>query len=187
MQTTQAENILRVYQSGTLSQIRTGASWYADAHALALHAGKGDVWRGAGVIAAYSPLTPWIRNVELARESLRTNYARRDTLGTSARAAQRILNGEHTLDVLKGDKVRAFAAAIATNGETDIATIDRHAHDIAMGRVFDNNARKIGKRVFREMGESYAIAARELNLSVAQVQAITWVIWREMKGIHHAG
>lgn len=183
MTTTQAENILRVYQSGTLAQIRTGAEWYNDAHALAVVAGKGDAWKGAGVIAAYSPLTPWNRNVELATDSLRTGYARRDTLSNSANAAQRILNGEYTLDVLKGDKVRAFAAAIATNGNSDIATIDRHAHDIAMGRVFDNNTRKIGKRVFREMGESYAIVARELNLSVSQVQAITWVIWREMKGI----
>lgn len=183
MVTTHAENVLLCYSRGTIEQIRTGAAWYDEAHALAYDLSGGDVWKGAGVIAAYSPLTPWWRNIELATDSLRTGVARTDSLGTSVRAAQRILSGEHTLDVLNGDKVRAFASAIADPHGSTIATIDRHAHDIAMGRVYDNNTRKIGKRVFRELAHAYTIAASEIGLSVAQVQAITWVIWRAEKGI----
>lgn len=181
MVTTQVENILSVYGSGTFAQIRTGAAWYDDAHALAIEI-AGDAWRGAGVIAAFSPVTPWWRTEILAREAFRTGTATGHTKVMCAQA-QRIIDGAHPLDVLGGDKVRAFASAIADPHGSTIATIDRHAHDIAAGKVFADNERKIGKRVFREMSESYTIAAREIGFSVAQTQAITWVIWREMKGL----
>jgi hypothetical protein len=92
--------------------------------------------------------------------------------------AQRILDGEHTLDVLKGDKTRAFASAIADPAGSMIATIDRHAHDIAMGRVHSDKERKIGKRVFRTLSDAYVEVASMTDHSVAQVQAITWVSWR---------
>jgi hypothetical protein len=181
MVTTQVENILSVYGKGTFEQIRTGADWYNDAHNLARDI-AGDPWRGAGVIAAFSPVTPWQRTEKLARQAFETGIASGHTK-TMCAQAQRIIDGEFALDVLNGDKVRAFASAIANPHGSTIATIDRHAHDIAMGRVFADNERKIGKRVFREMSDSYVIAAREIGFSVAQTQAITWVIWREMKGL----
>lgn len=187
MTLTMTENILRTYSLGTLAEIRAGAEWYNDAHALALQIANGDAWKGAGVIAAYSPLTPWNRNVELARDTFRSGVARNDTLGTSYRAARRILSGEHALDVLKGDKTRAFASAIATNGISDIATIDRHAFDIAKGEIHTDTTRNIGKRIYREIAGAYTIAANETGFSVAQIQAITWVIHRRVKGIHYAG
>jgi hypothetical protein len=183
MTLTLAENILRCYSQGTLAEIRAGAEWYNDANVLAEHIGKGDAWKGAGLLAAYSPLTPWWRNVQLARESARTGYARQDSLPAAVSSARQILKGAHPLDVLKGDKVRAFCSAIADPHGSEIATIDRHAHDIAMGRVFSDNERKIGKRVFRELSEAYGIAASEIGFSVAQTQAITWVIWRARKGL----
>src|SRR5690242_9864503 len=131
--TTAVENIIACYADGTFEEIRTGAAWYNDANVLAEHIGRGDTWKGAGLLAAYSPLTPWWRNVQLARDSARTGYARTDSLPTSVSAARQILAGAHPLDVLRGDKVRAFCAAIADPHGADIATIDRHAHDIAMG------------------------------------------------------
>lgn len=182
MLTTCVENIIACYSRGTIAQIRTGAHWYDAAHRLALSLSPGDVWRGAGVIAALSPITPWERNQELAVMAFENNGITGGTLGDSCRAANRILNGEHALDVLKGDKVRAFCSAIADPVGSKIATIDRHAHDISMGRIFSDKERgKINKATYRELSNAYVIAASELGFSVAQTQAIVWVIWREGK------
>lgn len=180
---TYAENVVAVFDRATAAERSEGMTWYNDAHNLAVSLSPGDPWRGAGVIACYSPLTPWWRNVELATDSLRTGVARRDFLPAMVTAAQRIIDGEHTLDVLGGPKTRAFASAIATDGMSDVATIDRHAHDIAMGRVFSDKERRIGKRLFRTMSMHYCQAALEVGVSTAQIQAVTWVRWRNEKGV----
>lgn len=179
---TYAENIVAVFNRATDTEYEAGASWYNDAHALALDLSPNDPWRGAGVISAFSPVCPWPRNVILARNTFDTGIATGHTSVFNS-YAQRIHDGEYALDVLNGDKQRAFAAAIATNGNSDIATIDRHAHDIAQGRVFTDKERKIGKRLFRTMSNHYREAAFEVNVSVSQIQAITWVVWRREKGI----
>lgn len=179
-------NIMSVYRDATDDERTDGMAWYDGAHALAVELSPNDPWRGAGVLAAYSPLTPWWRNVELATDSLTNDYglARTDSLPNSVSAAQRIVSGEHPLDVLKGDKVRAFCAAIAEPANSTIATIDRHAHDVAIGRVCVDSERKIGKRVFRAMSDAYVECAEYLNIGVPQIQAITWVVWRNRKGIN---
>lgn len=179
---TYAENIVAVYDRATDAERVEGMSWYNDAHDLALSLSPGDPWRGAGVIAAFSPVCPWSRNVTLARNAFETGTATGHTAMFNG-FAQRILDGEHPLDVLNGDKTRAFCSAIADPAGSEIATIDRHAHDIAMGRVFTDAERKIGKRLFRTMSAHYREAAFEVNLSVAQIQAITWVRWRNEKGV----
>lgn len=176
------ENITDVFCRSTWKERRDGMEWYSDAHALALELSPGDPWRGAGVISAFSPMQKWDLNVRNARKAFATGKATGHTVAMCG-LAQRILDGEYALDVLKGDKTRAFAAAIATNGASDIATIDRHAHDIAVGRVFSEKERVIGKRLFREMSAAYGIAAGMATISVAQMQAVTWVTWRREKGI----
>lgn len=178
-----AENIVAVFERATPTELSEGMSWYDDAHALAESLSPGDVWRGAGVIAAFSPNAQWNRTVLLATDSLRTGRARTDYLPVMVAQAQRILDGEPALDVLKGDKVRAFCSAIADPAGSEIATIDRHAHDIAVGRVFSERERKITRKTFRIMSEHYRQASFEVGVSVAQIQAVTWVRWRNEKGI----
>jgi len=175
-------NIMHVFLNATADDIHAGMHWYDEAHNLAAVLSPGDVWRGAGVISAYSPLTPWWRNKELAIDSLTSGVARPDSLGNSVRAAQRILDGEPVMEVLRGDKTRAFAYAIAEPENASIATIDCHAHDIAMGKVFPGKGRKIGKRLYRDMAEAYSDCADMTGFSTAQIQAITWVAWRNWRG-----
>lgn len=176
------ENIISEYLRATDVQVAEGMSWYDDAHALAVELSPGDPWRGAGVIAAFSPVCPWKRNVMLARNLFETGVATGHT-SVMCGMAQRIHDGEFTLDVLKGDKTRAFASAIADPAGSTIATIDRHAHDIAMGERFTDDTRKIGKRVFRTLSDAYVDAATLAGIGVAQMQAITWVSWRVRHGI----
>lgn len=179
---TYAENIVAVFERATPAERTDGMEWYYDAHALALRLSPNDVWRGAGVIAAFSPQQKWDINVRNAENAFATGIATGHTKVMCSQA-QRILDGEYALDVLKGDKVRAFCSAIADPDNSMIATIDRHAHDIAMGRVFSDNERKIGKVLFRSLSNHYREAAFEVNVSVAQIQAITWVRWRNEKGV----
>jgi len=174
-------NIMRTYRDATDAEHAGGMTWYDDAHALALELSPTDVWRGAGVIAALSPLKSWALNVRIARNAFATGTAT-GNIGSHNRIAQMILDGAHPLDVMRGDKTRAFTAAIASPSTSTIATIDRHAHDVAMGEVFTDATRKIGKRVFRAMSDAYVECAEYADISVPQMQAIVWVVWRYRKG-----
>lgn len=176
------ENIVEVYRRASDAEREAGMTWYNDAHNLALDLSPNDVWKGAGVIVALSPLKSWNLNMRLARMAFDTGIAT-GNIGQHNDKAQAILDGLHALDVIKGDKTRNFCIAIATNGESDIAVIDRHAHDIAMGKVFTDSTRNITKSLYRRMAMHYGEAAKEVGVSVNQLQAITWIRWRNEKGI----
>lgn len=177
-----AVNIMSVYKRALFCEHVQGATWYRDAHDFATTLSD-DVWQAAGVIAAFSPRQPWPVNMRNASNAFETGVATGHTKAM-CRLAQRILDGEHPLDVLKGDKTRSFTEAIATGGKGMTATIDRHAHDIAMGSYdFTDSTRKIGKVMFRDMSAAYCEVAEYVGKSVNEVQAITWLTWRREKGV----
>jgi len=180
MHTTYVNNILATYARATDAEVLEGLSWYSDAHALALELSPDDVWRGAGVIAALSPMKAWKTNVMLARRAFDTGVVTGHTTTMNA-IAQRILDGNDPMVMLKGEKTRAFCAGIATNGTTDMVTIDRHAHDVAEFKVHTDDSRSIGKRLYREMAAAYSDAADILGKSACQTQAVTWVAWKRLK------
>lgn len=181
------DNILSVYSRATPAEREEGMTWYDRQHALALELCPDDVWKGAGIIAAFSPNTHWNHNVVLAKRFVDSDGTMDSgTIRRHIAWAREIYNGAHPLDVFKGDKTRAFASAIADPSNSTIATIDRHAHDIAMGRVYVESERKIGKRVFRELSDAYVDAAFWCDIGVAQMQAITWVAWRYRIGVPNA-
>lgn len=173
-------NILKVYRSASDSQVKAGMEWYNNAHNLAHLIGRGDVWKGAGLLACYSPLTPWWRNVELAIDSANTGVARSDTLKNSARIAQLILDGMDTREAIRGVKTSTFAENIALNGDSDNVTIDVHAFSIAHYRPIPSSQIKLPKGLYREIELRYRNAAKIAGLTPTQIQAITWVVWRDM-------
>lgn len=176
-----AVNIMATYKRATPAEIDDGTGWYARARDLAIEiAPDGDVWNGAGVLAALSPLKQWDENVRLARLAFSTGKAT-GHVGQHCVKAQRIMDGEPTLDVLRGPKTRSFAIAIATGGHGEVATIDRHAHDAAMDEVHTNGERTIGKRKFDAMDAAYREVAEYLGLTVNDLQAIVWVVWKREK------
>lgn len=178
-----AENIVACFDRATPAEFQDGMHWYPRAHEFARDLDS-DVWRAAGVIAALSAQKEWNLNMRLAMRAYLTGTVIGNT-GVQNGKAQRILDGNHSpdeiLSILNGEKTKQFATAIAQNGISDIAVIDRHAHDIAMGRVFDNDKRVIGKVLYRTMAEAYYQASIEAGISVAQIQAITWVTWKREK------
>jgi hypothetical protein len=175
-----AANIINVFRRARPEQLAEGLEWYADAHSLARALSPLDVDRGAGVLAALSPVTPWSRNVTLAARAFADGQAS-GTLEPNVRKANRILTGEHWRDVLSGNKVRAFAACIADPAGADAVVIDRHAFDVAVGRTTDDAARRVLARVgvYGRFVKAYRRAASVLGYSPSQVQAVAWVVWRD--------
>jgi hypothetical protein len=177
-----AVNIAACYRRALPSEQYAGSIWYQNAHNLALSLSPNDVWKGAGVIAALSPLKQWSVNERLAINAFRTGIASGNMPAHNA-IAQDILDGMHPLDRMRGDKTRNFTMAIATGGHSSVATIDRHAHDIAMAQVFTDKTRKIGKRKYRDMAAAYLECADYFGIPVNAMQATTWITWKREKGV----
>lgn len=181
--------IVDVYRLATVEELDAGLSWYRDANSIAKALCPSDVSKAAGVIAALSPMMGWGRNVMLAGRAFEDGKAS-GALGRNTDKADRIMSGENPLDVLGGDKVVSFFQCIVNPDNNDFVCIDRHAFDIAMGRVTNNKTRGALNRVgvYESFAKSYRIAAKVLSregtsVTAAQVQAVTWTVWRRLKDI----
>jgi len=181
------ENIIGKYKEAPEEMLKGGHDWYNRAHDVAHTLGKGDVQKGAGILAALSPQTGWQRNQDLAHELVRTG-------GTShtednLKKAMRIHAGEDPRAVLGGHKVRSFYENIVDPSNPKPVTIDRHAHDIAVGIPFratatpenmpgkanvDLGLSAMGR--YKHFEHAYRHAAGELGVDLPhKVQATTWV------------
>lgn len=185
-----AENILAVYRQATVAELAEGLDWYSDAHKLACTLSPEDPREAAGVIAALSPMMPWDRNQALAVRAYADNRTASGALGGSVAKANRILNGESPEKVLGGKKVRAFYGIIA-DPSSDAVCVDRHAFDIAVGQVTNNESRQALSRkgIYEAFADAYVSASKTLSeetgmdISASQVQAVTWTVWRRLKGL----
>lgn len=189
-------NVLAVYNGAFAHHLRFGLQWYSVAHNAALRMGGGRAQhlnRNAGIIAALSPMNHWTNNLAKAQQvvSLRGRITvvkgqpNGIGLGKNVEKAIAIYNGADPLDILNGDKVRAFYRTIVDpNGDID-PVIDRHAFDIAVGERTDDKRRGALSRVgvYEEFAHVYREAAKQAGIGSAQMQAITWVAWREANGI----
>lgn len=160
-----------IVSTATFAQATQAGAWYVEANAVArqlsvTHNLPLEVT--ASVIAAFSPRTPWVRNVYLATEFLDGN--RVGALGVS------ISNAEHSLEVgfdaLKGQKTNAFARNIA--GDMNAVTIDTW-----MLKAAGLDSRKgANKTVYNALSEAVRAVARTHGLSPAVTQALIWIIVR---------
>lgn len=176
-----AANILVVLGRAKPEHYREGIDWYEHAHTLArVLAGQHgiSVEQTAGVLAALSPQLSWPRNVTYAEQFLATGDA--PVLGRSKRAAARIVAGEPPPSVLQGPKVRAFFANIVDPDGSDAVTVDRHAHDVAVGQRFGDARRSLLGRQggYDLLAAAFRLAAAKVGLAPSAVQAITWLAWR---------
>ena len=189
------ENISSKYESAPKKLRAEGAEWYSKAHDEAVRIGRGDAAKGAGILAALSPLTHWSKNIEKADELVKTGTTTHITGMASVLKAQRINEGEDPTKVLGGNKVTSFYHNIQDPSNPHHVTIDRHAYDIALGRPFVGSGG--GKREDRGKGgmaeelglkskgrydhfkDAYTVASHNLGLKVPnQLQSATWVAHR---------
>jgi len=171
-------NILATYASSTDQDRLEGSQWYPLAHLFAHTVGKGSVKRGAGIIAALSPQLSWAENKRLALQS-RSGRITGQT-GLNCQKATDCRSGHEPLDVLGGNKVRAFYSLILNPNDSYNVVIDRHAFDCALGYVTDNRTRKILERKggYDYIADCYRKAAAELGILPSVLQATVWLTWR---------
>jgi hypothetical protein len=171
------DNILSCYRGASKVEKMNGENWYAVARAACLEIHP----NGIGIVAALSPSTAWDMNLYAAQELVTTGYTRYQSRSNNVKA-QRILAGESALDVLGGNKVRAFYNAIA--GDEGPAVIDRHALSVYLGRhsTDKNTAVLQRKGAYQLVADAYHKAAEILGIDRHTVQAVTWVTWRNANG-----
>lgn len=181
--------IMEVYAQATVQELDEGLNWYADANAFAMTLDPQNPNRAAGIIAALSPMKDWKNNVLLAAQTYENGYAS-NALTANVAKANAIYAGADPLEVLGGNKVRNFYMAIANPEHPDAVCIDRHAFDIAVGRITNDKSRQALSRkgVYEAFGRAYVRAARAIStdgydLTPSQLQAVTWTVWRRLKGL----
>lgn len=182
------ENILSLYRSASFASFSEGMTWYGEARDFAMTLDH-RFHRAAGIIAALSPLSSWSNNKNKAAQFYAQNGivqwdGTKNGIGLSnnVRKAERIWNGEDALDVLTASKTRNFFLTIVEPDRTDhTPVIDRHAFDIANGFASSDKDRSplARKAVYATYAEAYRSAADRAGIPVQNLQAITWVEWRD--------
>lgn len=200
--TLRTRNITKVFRLASAEQLAFGIEWYERARRLAVELEPADPRKAAAVIAVLSPRLAWSINVRLARQAYAMWAANPDSghenvlaLGKALPCLDRngvkaflILAGSDPDSVVGGPKVRAFWHTIADPTDPRAVVVDRHAFDVAAGRVTDDATRgaTLGRRGgYDGLCDLYRRAAVILSretgtvISPAMVQAVTWTVWRE--------
>lgn len=174
---TMTESILSWYDRASATDIWSGIAWYGEAHLIARECG--DPVKGAGLIAAFSPRTPWVRNLFLARIAFNDVRMFRGTLGDNIAKANAIIEGMHPLEALgKGLKTRSFFDNILNPLTSNEVTVDTHAIKIA---GIDKDS--VTPKQYGVIADAYREAAYSLGLAPLDLQAITWIAYRRINKI----
>ena len=201
------QNIIDHYNKSTKAEKEHGMNWYSDLHEMAKHIANDthtDMNTMSGLIANYSPQTPWSQNIMTAAKVARTKIAvggpvmtfdaEHKPAGVMAshrqlEAAQKMLDGDHYDNVMKGHKIKAFAHLIEFGGNDNDkfpkVAVDRHAYSVAVGKQANDaqyaNAGLKGKDRYEEVQGHFIRAAKEISKTTGktvlphQLQAITWL------------
>lgn len=177
-------NILKTWRRVDENDVREGVNWYPTAYEIASQVGKGDVVKGAGIIAAFSPMIKWSLNIEMAKNAVESGSFVGHFKANNAKAF-RIWQGEDPLKVLGGNKVRAFYKCIVSAGECEVPVIDSHSIAVALNSFPNDKQRSQYARgkYYDEFARAYVEVAKKLQVPVSVLQATTWVRWRKEKGM----
>lgn len=189
-------NVLRALLESQKMDVN-GLSWYDEANKFAQkimndynNTAKRKLTLGqiSAVIAVLSPLKRWEQNKEIAVRffnNLTYGIDNVENLGYfkgSIKKAIKIVKLElpyHILilDILNGEKIKAFYDNILNPTKSNLVTIDRHALSIALGFKLSNDQYKTHTPTKKQNAffqSAYLLASRQVGLSGLEVQAQTW-------------
>lgn len=182
-------NILNLFSQVTESQLNEGLNWYQRANEHANYLSQKynvSLAKVCGIISALSPATNWSTNIKDAEELLKGNSTHKfSTYGQNVLKAYKILNASLEMDIelffsLKtGAKTYNFYRNILEPTNPDYVTIDRHAIAIWAGNLAEFYGKGASLKLYREIAQDYIYVAKVLKLLPLQLQAITWVAYRE--------
>lgn len=173
-------NIRDTYALASDDQVARGTAWYPNARSLALFIANGDLVKGAGTIAALSARNNWSSNQSLAADACSGNvHGHTDVTLTKVR---QILAGADPVAVLGGLKTANFYRNIVDPADAVSVTIDRHAHDLAVGVRYGSADRGLSAAGrYSMLAQCYRDVVRELGILPSTLQAITWLTWIEQR------
>lgn len=176
----------RLYNEAAPDEVSAGIGWYATATEIADDvAERFSMTRDtvAGVIAALSPQNKWPSNlVDAVNYCAAAYFGNARPIGRTfpinQERAWKIANGADWREVLKGPKVRAFAANIS--GDLGPVTVDLWATRAATGDMSAGSPKSEAQR--QAIVKAYETVAEEFGLLPAQFQAIIWCVVRGSAG-----
>lgn len=186
------DNILQAFHRLGADELLEGMNWYAAANErislVIARKFKLKMPAAIGVVAALSPGCSWTQNLTDAAWLAETPTINLPLTSykSNVRKALAILNGEAPEEVLCGNKVRAFYHNLLHPRSSPHVTIDRHAVRVAMAR---NVGSSEGSRMLDRVGvydrfvEAYTLAADNVGILGLQMQAATWIHYRNQNGI----
>lgn len=188
------KNLKACYERADVGVKQHGLTWYEDAYAFAQQLSNKynvPIERVAQVIAALSPASKWERN-KIDAEQLVASYYHRGyigavattvtTYGPNKHKAINVLLGKQALTPDNGLKTYNFYNNILNPKNEFFVTIDRHAFNILSGNK-KRGALKITAKDYYKACNVYRLLAKEKGLTPCQLQAITWVQYRnELNG-----
>jgi hypothetical protein len=194
------QNLKDLYHASNDDEKSDGRRWYADGQHLSRALGGGDVEKGAGVLAAYSPQTEWDQNILNAAHHLATGSPPEKGWGVtpdSKSKSTKIMEGHSFDDSLAhpgtGKKKTWHFGHLLKNGGDDGSGTRHVAVDSWAIRALANNHEMKGgeklltrQRNYDHYADMYRTATDHLNsentdnpdwehLHPHQLQAITWV------------
>ena len=202
-------NILGVACIATPEQFTKGMNWYPQCHDTLTELSRRsdiDTTHIGAVFSALSPNNKIDRNHADA-ERMCMAYASGDedwrettvcTYNPNRDKAVKIIEERHLsgvdtlLSILNGQKTRSyFLCCLEMFDHPEAVCIDGHAKNIYYGQRHGLTSDKsnIGKLEYKTISKAYREAAdafselREQAISAAQMQAITWTVWRDIHGI----
>jgi len=182
----QANRILKWYHLATKEQVIQGLHWYNDAHALAVdlaHEYDVSVLQAAQVIANLSPQKQWETN-KLEASAIFNQHFNGMAPSFGYFASQRVIAECHCIMagtwLIPSSRIKtySFADNIAYLSNSPEVTIDRHALRVA----YDDTSTKIDKvgiNAYKYARQAYRRAAVSIGIEAFQLQAITWVTYKQ--------
>lgn len=181
------DNIITVYNAvtSTLSSVElvNAVEWYPLAHSWCAEVANTyglTVSQVAGITAAMSPQINWTKNklqTILLIQKMRNGEELTGLMAykVNVEKARRIYNGELSLDVLGGQKVRSFYGNLMLDKSS--VTIDRHALHIALfGTANEEKSGSITPtpKLYDIAQDAYITAANMLGITPYTLQSVTW-------------
>lgn len=172
---TLTRRILRTFDAATASDVESGATWYDEAHALAVSLAPyaGSTVHAAVVIAHLSPRIQWSQNVAGAVTLLRKDERASGIMLDSYTRAVDSLSYADPFESFGPTAPKTLNFARNISGDTEAVTVDVWAC-----RVVDvDHERELGRKgVYDAVAHAYRLAARRRGVTPATMQATTWII-----------
>jgi hypothetical protein len=184
---TMEKHILSWYNKASEHQLKTGLNWYKDAQLFADQSGKYNAWKLSQIISVLSPQISWTTNLENAAKMWNCLQSGNDVLGLKIFATE--LQKVHCQEIYNHDyeipktaiKTYNFARNIYNQNDINYVTIDRHAYKVAVNCLKGGSV-SLTRKQYTTIADCYKKVARKLGITPCQLQAITWVTYKDFVG-----